>query len=57
MSTQRALRLSRTFATLAVVFVLFDRDFIFNGLDLLTLALAGTSITLLINATSHRGER
>jgi len=48
MSADRAGRLSATLGVLGIICLAFDQDFIFNGLDLLVLILAGASIGLLL---------
>lgn len=50
MSADRATRLAFTIAGLGVITLLADRNLTFNGLDLLTIILLGTSVALLAYA-------
>lgn len=50
MSAERAMRLARTLAVAGIICLGSDHDFIFNGLDLLTMILCGASVALLAYA-------
>jgi hypothetical protein len=52
-SAQRAYRLSRTFAVAGIICLVADRNFTFNGLDMVTIMFAVGSVALLIKAKGN----
>lgn len=53
MTALRAARLARTCAIAGGLFLLADRDLIFNGIDLITFLLGVASVALLIKSKGN----